>query len=144
MNLNYINESYAYRDECLDFIPEHFKKDMPSVLTGSGIEVRPASLDFSYIKIPFWQFSTKSDVIISTKPVSVKIWKGESLFFAENENLCVFATGDNKAGAIASFCEQLVHFYRHYTKLRDDQVTGEAFRLRKIYKSVFRKSKISK
>lgn len=65
-------------------------------------------------------------VIIFGKPVPVKIVKGESLFFAENESLHVYATGKTKESAIQAFARDVRHFWRHYKELGWDQVTGGA------------------
>ena len=75
--------------------------------------------------------------IRSSKPVSVKVSKSESLFFAENENLGIFATGESRNEAIQAFCEQLVHFHDHYTNLNWEQVTGKAHRLKQYYELLY-------
>lgn len=137
MTLTHINESYELRDERLRFMPEHFQRGVTAVSTASELDVPPWSSGFSAIRTPLWRFSSMHTVIISSKPVSVRISKGETLFFAENENLGIYATGETSGEAIHAFSEHLVHFYVHYTRLSWDRVTGEARRLKKLYEDLF-------
>ena len=68
----------------------------------------------------------------------VKVSKGESFFFAENENLGIFATGESRNEAIRAFNEHLIHFHKHYKQLDWNKATGEAQRLKKIYEDLFK------
>ena len=138
MNVAQINESYELRNERLDFIPENFERGITSVLTASELDLKPISWGFSTAKTPLWRFPSSQGVVLSSKPVSVKISRGETLFLAENENLGLYATGASRDDAIHAFCEQLVHFYKHYKKLGWNRVTGEAYRLKEIYENFFR------
>jgi len=52
---------------------------------------------------PCWRFADLNTVVLSSKPVLVRISKGESLFFAENENLNIYATGETRDEAIQTF-----------------------------------------
>ena len=141
MNLAQISESYELRDERLDSIPENFKRGVKSVSTASGLDLRPVSWGFATAKTPLWRFPSSHGVVISSKPVSVKISRGETLFLAENENLGLYATGESRDDAIHAFCEQLIHFYEHYKGLNWNRVTGEAHRLKEIYENLFRESR---
>ena len=138
MSLAQINESYELRNERLDFIPENFKKGITSVSTASELDLKPISWGFSTAKTALWRFPSLHGVVLSSKPVSVKISRGETLFFAENENLGLYATGESRDDAIRAFCEQLIHFYKHYKGLKWNRVTGEAYRLKEIYEKLFR------
>jgi hypothetical protein len=140
MSLAQINESYKLRNERLDFIPENFKRGITSVSTASELDLKPISWSFSTAKTPLWRFPSSHGVILSSKPVSVKISRGETLFFAENENLGLYATGESRDDAIHAFCEQLIHFYKHYKRLGWNRATGEARRLKDIYENLFRES----
>ena len=66
----------------------------------------------------------------------VKISKGETLFFAENEYFGIFTTGKSREEAINNFSEQIIHFYNHYKQLNWDRVTGEALRIKKLFKNL--------
>lgn len=87
---------------------------------------------------PLWLFHGATASVVSLKPVAVRHGKGETLFFAENENLDIYATGESLREAIQEFSEILVHFYGHYSRLPWDRVMGEASRLKGIYEELFR------
>lgn len=137
MNSVQINESYELRDERLGFIPERFKSGVTVSTTASELALKPWPRGFSAIRTPLWRFASPKVVVLSSKPVSARVSKGESLFFAENEKLAIFATGASRNEAINSFGEHLVHFYEHYKRLDWDDVTGEARRLKEIYEDLF-------
>lgn len=140
MNVAQIVESYELRDERLDSFPENFKRGVKSASTASELGLRPVSWGSSTTKTPLWRFRSSHAVVLSSKPVSVKISRGESLFLAENENLGLYATGDSRDEAIGAFCDQLIHFYKHYKGLGWNRVTGEAHRLKEIYENLFRET----
>ncbi|PXF56403.1 MAG: hypothetical protein C4B58_13535 [Deltaproteobacteria bacterium] len=141
MNLAQINESYELRDERLDSIPENFERGVTSVLTASELGVKPIGWRFYTAGTPLWRFPSSHGVVLSSKPVSVKISRGETLFLAENENLGLYATGESRDEAIRAFCEQLIHFYEHYKELNWNRVTGEARRLKEIYENFFKETR---
>ena len=120
---------------------KHFIKGITSISTVSELDLKPVSLGFSTAKTPLWRFPSLHGVVLSSKPVSVKIRREETLFFAENENLGLYATGESRDDAIRAFCEQLIHFYNHYKGLSWNHVTGEARRLKEIYENLFRESR---
>ena len=138
MSLAQINESYELRDERLGFIPENFSRGVIDTSTGLEDNVKPWRWGSTIVKTPLWRFTSPKSEVISKKPVLVKISKGESLFFAENENLGLYATGESRDDATRAFCEQLMHFYKHYKGLKWNRVTGEAYRLKEIYEKLFR------
>ena len=138
MNPAQINESYELRDERLNFVPDDFKRGITSVSTAPELDVKPVRFGGAASRTPLWQFSALHKVVISSKPVSVSISRGETLFLAENENLGLYATGESRDEVIRAFCEQLIHFYENYKGLSWDRVTGEARRLKKIYEDLFR------
>lgn len=137
MTLTHINESYRLRDERLRFMPEHFQRGVTAVSTASELDMPAWSSGFSAVRTPLWKFPSLNTVILSSKPVSVRISKAEVLFFAENENLGIYATGETRIEAIHAFSKELVHFYVHYKRLSWDRVTGEGRRLKKLYEDLF-------
>jgi len=74
----------------------------------------------------------------STKPVSVRFSVGEKLFFAENENLGIFASGDTPFEAVSDFSDQLVYFYEFYRDKTSDELTGDALRIKGLFDALFR------
>jgi len=138
MNALTIAESYQLRNERLDFMPKHFQRGVATLSTASELDVQPWPSGFSNVKTPCWRFASSGRVVLASKPVSITINRGESLFFAENENLGIYAAGETRDEAIQSFSEHLTHFFHHYKRLSWDRVTGEARRLKKLYEDLFR------
>ncbi len=74
-----------------------------------------------------------SSVVVCGRPVYAKIFKGESLFFAENEWLNIYATGETETEAIQAFSTHAAHFCRHYKNLDWGRTTGSARCLKQLY-----------
>ena len=72
------------------------------------------------------------------EPVRVKISKGETLFFAENEYFGIFATGESRDEAINNFSEQIIHFYNHYKQLNWNRAAGGALRIKRLFENLVR------
>jgi hypothetical protein len=70
------------------------------------------------------------------KPISVKIYRDEDLFFAENENLVVCGTGDTTQDALQDLCVHIIHFFEYYKKLDKSKLTGDALRLKELYQNL--------
>ncbi len=139
MNVAQLNESYELRNERLGFMPENFSRGVIDTSTGLEDNIEPWRRCVSITaKTPLWRFTSPKAEVISAKPVLVKVSKGETLFFAENENLGIFATGESRNEAISAFNEHLIHFQKHYKQLDWNKATGEAQRLKKIYEDLFR------
>jgi hypothetical protein len=102
------------------------------------LDERQWTRGFSAAQTPCWRFTALGKVVLASKPVSIRTSKGESLFFAENENLGIYATGESRNEAIQAFSEHVVHFYQHYKGLSWYRVTGEAHRLKYLYENLFR------
>ncbi|MDR4504898.1 MAG: hypothetical protein MRK01_08945 [Candidatus Scalindua sp.] len=134
-----LDESYAIKAERQSSFPSSYTRFLEGDLTARELDVDKSVRQHAAAYTPLWRFTSPMVVIRSLKPVSVKVRKGESLFFAENENLGIFTTGETRINAIKAFCEQLIHFYRHYTKLNWEQVTGDAQRLKQYYEEFFQK-----
>lgn len=136
MNLAEISESYSSLMEKREFIPDLYSRDefdvseLPELGSTSWFQR-------SSLTTPMWEFSHHNKKVLSLKPVSIQITKGEKLFFAENDNLAIYATGETPPKAINAFCEELIYFYHHYKKLSWNQVTGEAKKLKIIYEDIF-------
>ena len=137
MNLARIDEGYRLRDERLGFIPENFKKESITDATASEMNPIARFLESSIVKLPMWVFSASGIVLKARKPVSVKVLRGETLFFAENETLDVYATGESLEEAIKAFTDHVIYFYTHYKGLDWNRVIGEAKRLKKLYETLF-------
>ncbi len=76
-------------------------------------------------------------VLIANKPITVTLTKGETLWFAENEKLDIFASGESDEAAVTDFKKHVVYFYRHYTSKPDEALTGRALELKNTFRDLF-------
>ena len=88
-------------------------------------------------KRPMWRFNSEKKTLTSSKPIVVKISRGETSFFADNETLDIYAIGDTIEDAINDFCIQLLDFYEHYRTLDSDEANSNALKLKKTYLNLF-------
>jgi hypothetical protein len=76
----------------------------------------------------------RDDKLLSAdKPIRVVLHESADGTIAENDNLQVYAYGANAAAALGDFRSQLIELYHHYVSLQDDDVTGDAVHLRKLF-----------
>lgn len=68
------------------------------------------------------------------KPFSIKITKGKTHYFAENESLDIYASGLTIGKAIREFADGIDYCSEHYEKIKN--VSGEAARLKELYKEL--------
>lgn len=86
---------------------------------------------------PKWQFKATGLRIFSSKPIEVVITRGNGTYFAENEPLEIYASGNSEQEAIEDFCQHVIYFYKHYKDLDWDEVIGRAMELKEIYEKLF-------
>jgi len=67
---------------------------------------------------------------------SVKAYRDEDFFFAENENLAVCGTGDTLRDALQDLELHITHFFEYYKNLDNSQPAGDALRLKSLYKNL--------
>jgi hypothetical protein len=84
-----------------------------------------------------WSITTKTKKFTVSKPIKIRLYSEDNLFFAENESLVIIGTGSSAMAAMDDFCSHLVHFYHYYKRLPWDKVTGDAVRLKKLYETLF-------
>ena len=70
---------------------------------------------------------------LANRPIAVKIYQEEGLFFAENENLNICGTGETSQEALADLHLHILHFYKYYRKIDKEQLVGYAIKLKKLY-----------
>ena len=70
---------------------------------------------------------------LANRPIAVKMYQDEGLFFAENENLNVCGTGETSQEALADLHLHILHFYEYYRKIDKEQLVGDAVRLKELY-----------
>ncbi len=86
---------------------------------------------------PLWTVTTKTRIFKVAKPIKVRSYSEDNLFFAENETLVIIGTGSSAMEAMDDFCRHIIHFCHYYKKLSWDKATGDAVRLKKLYETLF-------
>ena len=88
--------------------------------------------------MPVWDFfGAGHHLRVVGKPISITLSRGEELWFAENEHLDIFATGESRDDAIREFHVLLVHFYQHYSTLDEEKALKRARRLKRLFRERF-------
>lgn len=136
MNGLELEQNHQLIDDRKQFIPENFEAHA-CVSTSADFDTR-VHLPWPDLPTPHWQFHKRRRTIYPTMPITVTISRGESLYFAENEELGIFVTGETREKANNAFEEEVIHFYEHYKNLSWDKVTGEAERLKRLYGTLFK------
>ena len=123
------------------------KLDIPfgmrlSHLEFTGADFNPQEyLQGSWAKtFPKWQFKATDLKVYSSKPIEVVITREKGTYFAENESLEIYASGDSEHEVIEDFCQHVIYFYKHYKQLGWDKVIGHARRLKETYESLFQEA----
>jgi len=70
---------------------------------------------------------------LANKPIAVKVYQDEDLFFTENENLNVCGTGETSQEALADLYLHILHFYNYYREIDEERLIGDAVRLKELY-----------
>ena len=90
------------------------------------------------VRVPVRRFRGSHSTIEASKPVEVTFTLADDLCLAENETLSIYATGETIEDALSDFIDQVVYFFHYYRSLPDDDVIGEAVRLRRLYLAGFK------
>jgi hypothetical protein len=126
-------------EESYDLIKER-KRDLSTNYRGTLVsEVGTTNIiDWQQIfknkkEVYIYRLSKENKQYIINKPIAVKIYQDEGLFFAENENLNVCGTGETSQEALADLHLHILHFYKYYREIDKEQIVGDAIRLKKLY-----------
>ncbi len=138
MNTSTINESYEEIKRRQKYFPEYL--DMKSSLIGKDIGV---SLEERFRRdqeifkdAPLWAVHTEVKKFRTSKPIKVHIFKDADFFFAENETLMVYGSGESISEAVEDLGLHIIHFWEYYNNLSWDRVIGEAERLKHLYENL--------
>lgn len=91
------------------------------------------------IKVPLREFASDNIVLVSDKPVEITIMEDEGQLFASSETLNIDAFGENIQSLISDFSQHVIYFYKYYNNLSEEQVMGNALRLKNLYQTHFTK-----
>ena len=140
MSLTYVEDSYDLLRERAAYIPPNFQRSIAgSIGTAESIdpyEIIKSKLR-SYFNSALLKVESDTKEYITAKPISVKVYSDEKLYFAENENLAVCGTESDHEGAIYDLGLHIIHFFEYYKKIDEGKLAGEGLRLKKLYKNLF-------
>lgn len=131
-------ESYQMREEKREDLPQSYRHSEVKVDTAKEIvaEELLRSLSSQKLIAPLWSVGIPGKKFRTVKPIAVRIYFDEGLFFAENDALFLYGTGMSPEEAIKDLGAHIIHFYEYYRKLDWSQVTGDAIRLKRVYENL--------
>lgn len=130
-----VEDAYDAIKERMAYMPENY---ISSGVTEVGTTpvIDPQQI-FSRTKrhqpAPMWRLQEETKRFYTPKPISVKIYRDEDFFFAENESLVVCGSGDTPQDALQDLSLHIIHFFEYYKKLDKSKLTGDALRLKDLY-----------
>ena len=138
--MNYVAtfDSYQAKEERQEYLPANYRHSKVVVDTAAEIIVEDLlrSLLSRQLMTPLWSVGTPEKRFRTIKPLSVRIYFEDGLFFAENETLLLYGTGTTPDEAVEDLGLHIIHFYQYYKDLDWPQVTGDAIRLKRIYEGL--------
>ncbi len=89
-----------------------------------------------YQPAPIMRLQEDTRTFYTPKPILVKIYQDEDLFFAENENLVICGTGHTPQEALKDLGQHIIHFFEYYKNLDKSKLIGDALRLKELYQDL--------
>jgi hypothetical protein len=120
-------------------LPPDYDSSSISVGTAPSSTAEWQYLEDSDIKPHFmWRIisADNNKLYTSFHPISVRVSKQGNFFFAENDQLGLCGTGFNVQDATEDLGQHIIYFFNYYKSLSDDQLVGEAIRLKKLYSTL--------
>ena len=130
-------------------LPENMEFLLPPRYTATKLHIETLSVsdaetrmgiraqEFLSNVIPIWFFRADDRALRARKAIAVRIRNEGIYFFAGNETLAIEGTGLSASEAIDDFGFHVTHFYQYYQTLTDEQVSGEAVRLKRLFSELF-------
>jgi glycyl-tRNA synthetase beta subunit len=84
--------------------------------------------------VPLWTLKRESRTYRFVRPILVRVWKDGGFVFAESRLLQVTGTGTTIQEAMNDLALHITHFHSYYRGLSEDQVIGEAAKLKGIFR----------
>ena len=82
---------------------------------------------------PLMEFRGDQKTYVTSKPILIKVYREDDVFFAENESLILSGTGASREEAVLDFVKHVDYFYNFYKRQSENNLMGDALRLKKIY-----------
>jgi len=116
------------------FFPSEYVRQEPRVRTGELVVQRGIR---SRLPLLLWRIESARTRLRATSAITVHVRSENDFVFAENESLAIFAHGRTADEALEDFQEHVAHFFEYYSRLRTDQVIGDAIRLKELFAGLF-------
>jgi len=138
MNSSLAEDTYDVIKERTAYMPENYRSSR-AIEVETALTINPQRV-FGQIKkyqpAPLWRLYTETKRFHIPKPILVKIYREDDLFFAENENLVVCGTGGTPEESLQDLCLHIIHFFEYYKKIDRNKLTGDALRLKELYENL--------
>ena len=120
-----------------EYFPDEYKGVAAYVGTAAQ-SIQPESYFYSghFNTAPLMEFRSEQKHYAASKPILIKVFKVEDVFFAENESLILSGTGTSREDAVLDFVGHVHYFYNFYKRKNENELTGDALRLKKIYENL--------
>ncbi len=128
--------------EFRDFNTQRAESILPYIITKQHFGTASHLIFFGTVDIPqnkvvpIWEIKSAQHTYKLPRPISITINKHQDIFMAENENLSVYGCGESSTEAIEELKERIAHFVEYYASLPEEKVTGEASRLKHLFKQI--------
>ena len=131
-------DTYGEVKDRMEQIPENYARPkLVEMSMGTTVDLQFVLRQLTkYKSAPLWKLYVGAKRFYASKPISVKIYRNGDLFFAENENLFVCGTGAASQDALEDLCLHIIYFFEYYKKMDRDRLTGDALRLKDLYKNL--------
>lgn len=127
-------DTYKLVEERKAYFPEDYKGIAPVVGTASQ-SIQPETCFYSgrFNTAPLMEFQGEKRAYVTSKPILIKVYREEDIFFAENETLVLCGTGTSRDEAVLDFVKHLDYFHSFYKQQSESNLVGDALRLKMIY-----------
>lgn len=127
-----VEETYDLMKERRSDLPSNYRSTLVSEVGTTNI------IDWQQVfknkkMIYIYRLFKENKRYLTNKPIAVKIYQDEGLFFTENENLNVCGTGETSQEALADLYLHILHFYNYYREINEERLTENAIKLKKLY-----------
>ena len=131
-------DTYEVREERREYLPPNYrhaevKVDTAKEIIGNELfRLLPARK----LMTPLWSVEIPGKRFRTLKPIAIRVYFEDGLYFAENDTLILYGTGISPEEAITDLGLHIFHFFQYYRDLEWFQVTGDAVRLKRLYENL--------
>ena len=127
--------SYAEIKRKQQDVPSNYLNQPFPPATGRGVPLveQPGGYELIPNVAILWTVRSGEKRFRTTKPIQIHVYREGELFVAENETLMVSGTGESAWEAVEELELNIVHFWKYYNELLEDQVMADAKRLKSVY-----------